>query len=133
DLPAFTNSPVWGPQWVGLGPYRLTRYEEGSFLEGTAFDQYAAGRPKIDKIIFKSIGDANVVVANLLAGAVDVVTMGYSIKPEQVVQLRDSWVAQGKGDAYAVPNNGRDIFLQYRDPEAPWAKDLRFREAMEYS
>ena len=50
DRTAFANTPLWNEQWVGLGPYRLTRWERSSFIEGTAFDQYFAGRPKIDPL-----------------------------------------------------------------------------------
>src|SRR5205823_12569209 len=31
DMTAFQTSPYWNTQWIGLGPYRLTRWERGSF------------------------------------------------------------------------------------------------------
>ena len=34
----FANRTYWNREFVGLGPYRLDRWEPGSFLEATAFD-----------------------------------------------------------------------------------------------
>src|SRR5438552_1268561 len=50
DAVAFTGHSFWTAQYVGAGPYKLDRWEPGSFLEASAFDNYALGRPKIEKI-----------------------------------------------------------------------------------
>src|SRR6266571_3790236 len=73
DVDAFESSPAWRSEFVGLGPYRLTKLEQGSHIEADAFDQYFLGRPKIDRLIIRWVGDVNVMVANLLSGGVDVV------------------------------------------------------------
>src|SRR5262249_44498413 len=64
----FVNLPYWNQSYVGTGPYRLDRWEPGTFMELSAFDGHAGGRPKIDRIQFKWIEDPNTVLANLLAG-----------------------------------------------------------------
>src|SRR5205814_8378360 len=34
---AFGNHPFWTRQYVGLGPYKLDRWEPGAFIEASAF------------------------------------------------------------------------------------------------
>jgi len=127
DYLAFEASPIWTTQWVGLGPYRLSRWEQGSHLEAAAFDHYVLGRPKIDRMLIRFIPDSNVMMANLLAGTVDVAPLASMLKPEQLAELQKIW---GNGDAYASPNAMRILNLQFRDPAAAWVRDLRFRQAM---
>src|SRR5205823_1284364 len=47
---AFLALPFWSAEYVGLGPYKLTRVELGSAAEATAFDGHALGRPRIDQL-----------------------------------------------------------------------------------
>lgn len=131
DKVAFTNSPVWNVQWVGLGPYRLDRWERGSLLEAVAFDRYFLGRAKIDRIVIHYLGDANAMVANILAGSVDAITLGAQLDIGQVVVVREEWAAKGvPGLTLPVPKGVRGIYLQYRDPTAPWVRDPRVRQAL---
>jgi peptide/nickel transport system substrate-binding protein len=44
--------------------------------------------------------------------------------------LRQQWESQGLGSINAVPSRLRQMQLQYRDPTAPWASDVRVRQAM---
>ena len=127
DTVALDGTPLWGRDWVGLGPYRVSVWEEGSHIEALAFDRYALGRPKIDKLIIRFIGDINVIVANLLAGAIDVAPLGVQIKPDQVAEIQRTW---NGGQAFTSPNAQRILTLQFNDPTAPWARDTRFRQAM---
>jgi peptide/nickel transport system substrate-binding protein len=129
DMQAFENSPIWGSQWVGLGPYRVTDLTVDVQLEAEAFDQYILGRPKIDKLVFRIIQDLKVLQTNVMAGAVDVVTPGASFKPEHIFELQRGW----EGDAYTIPIHGRTVFLQWREPGAAWTQDRRFRQAMLHS
>jgi ABC-type transport system substrate-binding protein len=38
---AFSALPFWSREYIGLGPYRLTAWEAGSFFEGEAFAAHA--------------------------------------------------------------------------------------------
>ena len=51
------------------GPWRLTRWEPGAFIEGEAFAGHALGRPKIDRIRIIFTPDPNAALANMLSGA----------------------------------------------------------------
>lgn len=90
DPEAFLNSPYFGPEFVGLGPYRLTKWEPGLHMEFTRFDAYYLGRPKLDTLILQFIPDFNTMVSNALSGAVDV-----SLPPggnnEAVLDVKRRW------------------------------------------
>jgi peptide/nickel transport system substrate-binding protein len=88
DKAAFLQLPYWNVGWVGLGPYKIKEWERASHIIVTANDRYVLGRPKVDEIELKTIPDANSIMANLLAGSVDM-TMGRSLSLDQIVQLRD--------------------------------------------
>jgi len=71
-LAAAANDPYWTREYVGLGPYRLDRWESGAFLEAAAFDGHALGRPRIDRVRLVFINDPNTVLASVLSGDVHV-------------------------------------------------------------
>lgn len=131
DKTLFENSLYWRDEWVGLGPYRLTRWEAGSFIEAAAFDQYFMGRPKIDRVRINYVGDANALVANVLARAVDVVPSGAGLDPSDLVTVRDQWKSTGSEGLLDLSVKGiRTIYLQFRYPAAPWTQDARIRQAL---
>jgi ABC-type transport system substrate-binding protein len=68
----FASHPYFGAleSYVGAGPYKLERWETGAFLEGSAFDNYALGRPEIGRIKVVIVTDKNTALANMLAGEV---------------------------------------------------------------
>ena len=133
DRTAVENSPLWSTQWVGLGPYRLASWTLGSSIEGTAFDQYFLGRPKIDRVIIRYLGDVNTIVANVLAGEVDIVPLGAQFDIPQLVAVRRAWEGTDGGLTMPIPKGVRTIYLQMRDSAAPWAQDVRTRQALLHS
>jgi len=130
DKAAFDNSPFWNTQWVGLGPYRLGQWALGSQIEAIAFDQYYLGRPKIDRLIIRYIGDVNALVANLLSGEIDLIPAGAQLDINQMVAIRQAWDPTGAGQTLLNTKSVRTLYLQFRDPAAPWAQDLRVRQAL---
>jgi peptide/nickel transport system substrate-binding protein len=129
DKQELVNSPYWTREFVGLGPYRLGEWVQASQMELLAFDQYFLGRPKIDRVIVRYFGDANVVVAGLLSGDIDMTPMG-AMKAEQLVAVKNAWDPTGVGTAYAQVGGARNYRFQYRDASAPWAQDVRVRQAL---
>ncbi len=71
DKTAFIDSPYWRTEFVGAGPYKLDRWEQGVEIALRAHDGFVLGKPKIDQIVIKFITDANTIVANLLSGSAD--------------------------------------------------------------
>jgi peptide/nickel transport system substrate-binding protein len=125
----FLNHPYWTREFVGIGPYRMGDWLLGSQLEVVAFDRYFLGRPKIDRVIIRYFGDVNALVASLLAGDTDMTPMG-ALKAEQLKTIKTAWERSGEGTSFAQARGARNYRFQYRDPGAPWAQDVRVRQAL---
>jgi peptide/nickel transport system substrate-binding protein len=54
-----TKSPYWTTpgQAVGTGPFKITAYTEGQFMELSPYDGYWRGKPLLDKIIRREFKD----------------------------------------------------------------------------
>ena len=128
DAEAFAASQVWRTEFIGLGPYKLSSWALGSGLVAEAFDRYFLGRPKIDRLLFQYAPDPQVLTARILAGTVDLVPPGTTIKPEQMVELQRQW-GPNAGVITTAPSDLRVLNINARDPGVPWA-DPRFRQAM---
>jgi peptide/nickel transport system substrate-binding protein len=128
---AFGGHPFWTTQYVGLGPYRVDRWEPGAFLEAVAFDGHALGRPRIDRIELRVIADSNTILANLLAGEVHA-SMPFAMYIEQASVLRGQ---QWDGGIVVVPAGYRKTLVQHRPEYAnPRAiLDVRVRRALAHA
>ena len=129
DKQAFVNSPYWSTRFVGLGPYRLKDWVQGSHIEGLAFDAYVLGRPRIDRVIVRYILDAGVMVASLLGGEIDMVARG-ELTLDDVAPLASAWGSTGEGTVLTAASEVYLALLQYRDPSLPWVNDVRVRQAL---
>src|SRR5581483_11794310 len=131
DPVSFTGHPFWTSQYVGLGPFKLDRWEPGSFLEGSAFDNHALGRPKIDRMRILIINDPQTAMANVLAGDVHYVT-NFTFSVDQGQVLEQTWAATGIGSVLYSPTQRRLGLIQmrpeYQQPRA--LSDVRARYAI---
>jgi peptide/nickel transport system substrate-binding protein len=131
---AFVAHPYWGDGHVGLGPYRLDRWELGSFIEGTSFAGHALGPPRMDRIKLLFIPDPNATVANLLSGNAHAAD-GRSVRFQQAIVLRQRWQETGGGRVILSPTEVRFTIVQAR-PElvTPAALlDQRVRQAVAHA
>ena len=83
DPKEFDNWDFW-KRPVGNGPYRFVKYQPYSFLELEANPHYFNGKPAIDRVILKFVGDAG--VRELMAGNIDAV---YGVRPIDALALAD--------------------------------------------
>src|SRR5262249_6204111 len=90
DKSKLISLPYWTSGYVGAGPYRLREWTAGSHALLDAFDQYPLGRPRIDAIEVRFILDPATLVANILAGEVDL-NLGRGLSVEQALHARDLW------------------------------------------
>jgi peptide/nickel transport system substrate-binding protein len=130
---AFAAHPFWTREYVGVGPYRLEQWEPGTFIDAVAFDGYALGRPKIERIKLRFVSDPNTALANLLAGEAHMATDN-SIA--QVVEgLKGEWAQRFGGRLIHWPNAWRHTFAQHRpelaNPRA--VLDVRVRKALAHA
>ena len=128
---AYGSHPYWTAEYVGAGPYRLHRWEAGGFIEAAAFEGYALGRPRIERIILTWSSDPNATLTRLLSGTVDMAADS-ALQFQQAVVLRHSWAAESKGTVLLSPTQIRHFNIQLR-PEFVTPKailDVRVRRAI---
>lgn len=126
--PGFLGIPYWSSQLMHAGPYKVREWIPDSHVLLDAFDGYVLGRPKIDQVEIKFIGDTNTLVANLLAGSIDM-TVGQGISPEQTADLNRNW-ANGKGVTSPVFGSSVGILIQFMNPNPTALSDVRYRRAL---
>jgi peptide/nickel transport system substrate-binding protein len=136
DTDRFINADYWSTGYVGTGPYRLTNWIPGASQEFTAFPDYVLGSPKIGTVIFRFLGDANTLMANLVSGAIDV-ALPDGLSVEAASELKNSWAAPGTGNEVVLFRDGRYYFMEFQH-RADWAKpaaarDPRVRRAFYYT
>jgi peptide/nickel transport system substrate-binding protein len=124
---AYYSSPVLKPstfdgegrisRLVATGPYRLDRIQRGQSVELSPFIDYWQGRPVFQKVIFKTILDAQARTMALAAGEIDAIADVGGILPEQAAEiaalpgviLKQQEVATTH---YLLFNAGRSFFSQ---------------------
>ena len=94
DKGAFVNSPYFSTEFVGLGPYMLDRWEQGSHMELARFDGYFLGAPSLDRIIIRFIADPSAMVANILSGTIDLV-LPTGVGLETASEVKRRWEGTG--------------------------------------
>jgi len=102
-------TPLMSSEFVGLGPYKIARWQEGVEVQFVRFDEYFLGRAPLDRIIVKYVSDPNTMVANVLAGAVDVV-LSPSINLDVASELKQRWA--GTGNQVLTPVSDSQQFLR---------------------
>lgn len=133
-LDAFVNLPYWTTEFVGLGPFRLERWEPGAQIEGSAFGGHSLGRPKIDRAIVRVVGDENTALTNLLADNVQFAVQ-LSLRFEHALVLKRDWVAPGRGVVHLFPGSSLAGSFQFR-PEFLQSQplmDVRVRKALAHT
>ncbi|MEA2640173.1 MAG: peptide/nickel transport system substrate-binding protein [Chloroflexota bacterium] len=129
---AFLNQPFFSTDFVGLGPFRIARWESGSHMDLTAFDQYFLGRPKLDGIRLQFISDPNTMLANLRARTVQVMTtLGARGDFEAMNELKRDWESSGYGTVIMDPISYRFVEpQQYHNPSPQDLTNPTVRKAM---
>ncbi len=113
DKDAFINSPWFTTEFVGLGPYKLASWELGSHMELARFEDYYQGRPPLDRIVIRFVGDPNALAAGILAGELDVV-LPVTVDLDVALDLRRRW--EGTGNQVRIDVTGQlpQLEMQYR-------------------
>jgi peptide/nickel transport system substrate-binding protein len=133
DPIGFSSHAFWTSAYIGLGPYKLDRWEPGSFLAGSAFDNYALGRPKIDNIEVRFINDAQTALANALAGEAHYV-MGLVFSVDQGATLEREWARMNVAGKVLYSPTQRRLGLfqmrpEYQSPKALSNANVRYAVA----
>jgi len=110
-----------GMQPVGAGPYMLESFNQGQEVVLKAFPDYWAGKPKLDKIIFRYVPEASTRIAALKTGSVDVID---DIPPHLVASIKQD----ANLDVIARPGL-RPLGLALQNSREPF-NDPRVRRAL---
>ncbi|MDR0594674.1 MAG: ABC transporter substrate-binding protein [Bifidobacteriaceae bacterium] len=106
-------------EYIGSGPYTLTEYKRGEYLEFAANPLYSGGQPSIEKLVLRIVSNADTVKAALQTGEVD----ASYVVPAQLADLEGSPVG-----IYPYPE-GRVAYLGVVTPKV----DLKLRQALFFS
>jgi peptide/nickel transport system substrate-binding protein len=131
DPQAFASLPFWTQEYIGLGPYRVERWDPGAAIEAMAFAGHALGRPKIDRIRVIFISDANTALATMLSGEAHYISESV-IWYEEGATLEREWGTRNGGSVLYSPVVFRITLIQNR-PEAAdpgGLRDVRVRKAL---
>jgi peptide/nickel transport system substrate-binding protein len=128
----FMGLKAWREEYVGLGPWKLDRFEPGAFVEGVAFDGFVFGRPKIDRVKVVYMPDTNVAIAALLSGDVHF-SMESLLHDDEGPLLQQGWAANKGGIVLSEPIATRAVEFQGKPEFAnptELATDVRVRQAL---
>jgi peptide/nickel transport system substrate-binding protein len=123
---AFTEQRYWGEEFVGTGAFKLAELVRGSHLTLRANDDYVLGRPKLDEVQIRFIPDGNTLMANVLAGTVEL-TLGQTLSLDQAMQLQ---AQRNEGTMLTAVKNMWLADPQHMDPSPSVVGNPVFRRAL---
>ena len=119
DPAGFSKAPE-GTCAVQCGPYKMTEYKVGEYIRFDRFDDYYGGKPYLDTIYFRVIGDTTSAIAALESGQVDFVT----------VDATSAETVQGKPGIAIWKGASGNVNRLYFNMDDPRFQDVRVRQAI---
>ena len=97
---------------VGNGPYRFKEWKAQQYIEVEANENYFAGRPPLDRIIFKVVPDQENLVLQLKNGEIDFTDRVPPRFFEELSRQEDlvAYIAPGRSYSYLVWNMRNPLF-----------------------
>jgi peptide/nickel transport system substrate-binding protein len=114
----------FGQSPTGSGPYKFVEWVKNDRVVLQANDQYWKGRPKVDRLIFRTIPDEFTRVAELKTGGIDIAT---NLSPARASELRNAPNAQ-----VATVRSLRQLFIGMNMKKKPF-DDIRVRRALNHA
>ena len=108
---------------VGLGPFKYVRWDRSSQVVMEAFDRWWGGKPKLRRVIFKVIPDANTDLAQLRSHELDAYVRAPNYQAPQLLGIKDLKVIE-----YDTTSFGHFDF----NVTSPLLDDVRVRRALIY-
>ena len=118
------NTAEFNRKPVGTGPFKFVEWRRGERLVMEANEQYHGGRPALNRLIFRIIPDAVVLLQELRAGGVDFIE---NPPLTEVARLK-----QTAGLKVLVADNTSYTYVGWRQDLAPF-NDLRVRRALNHA
>lgn len=116
---------------MGSGPFRVESWEPGVHIIAQAHQEWVLGPPKSATLDIRFITDANTILANLLAGELDISAQPW-LPPSSASELKQAWAATGAGSVNVTESRMEHMDLrQYEVPNwQPALTDVRVRQAL---
>jgi len=130
DKSRIRESAYWTTEFVGHGAFQVREFVVGSMVRLDAYPSYALGRPKIDELEVRFITSTPTLVANVLAGEIEM-TIGRGLSLEQGLAIRDQW--RNGSVAVGVLPNWIPIYPQLLDPSPAVVANAQFRRALTHA
>lgn len=132
DPTTFLGHPFWTSGFVGLGPFSMDEYVDGSHIVLRAYEKYYGGRAKVDRIEVRIYSDGNVVIAAFLGGEIDIFPSQSSLLRLEVLRtLDEAWKANGGGRlVYNHAGQFNRASVNLRNPFIGGDANVRVRHAL---
>jgi len=118
------NTAEFNRKPVGTGPFRFVEWRRAERIVMEANDKYHGGRPALNRVIFRIIPDAVVLLQELRSGGVDLLE---NPPLTEVARLK-----QTAGLKVLTADNTSYTYLGWRQDVAPFT-DLRVRRALNHA
>lgn len=113
-------------EFVGLGPYKLDRWNPDETLVYKPFDDFFLGRPKVGTIVMQQLESSEALLTRLLAGTVQMAAP-YGLTFEDGTIVQERWEGTGEGKVYFTPVSLQRLLVK---PDNPLFRDPRVRQAL---
>ena len=114
--PKYAADPKFAEAPVGTGPYKLEAFNRGQDIVLVANPDYWGGKPAIDKVTYRFVGESGTRLSGLVAGEFDVIT---NLLPEFVESVPKSAAVQGLETSVIILSTENEV-----------TKDPRVRQAL---
>src|SRR5207249_1467221 len=113
-------------EFVGLGPYRIDRWNPDETIVYKPFDNFFLGRPKIGTVVVHQLESSQAILTRLLAGQLQMAA-AYGLLLEDGVVAQEQWADRGEGTVDWTPVSLQRIITPL---DNPLFRDARVRKAL---
>ena len=121
--------PHWTTSFVGLGPYRMKDFVQGSHVVLSANPNYVRGKPKIDEVELRIVSDANTAMSNLLSGTAQMLIGSNTLTVDEGLELGNQW-PNSAIEWRSGANQWLVIFPQFVNTNPAILQNVQFRRAL---
>jgi oligopeptide transport system substrate-binding protein len=120
-----TEDPGTPERNIGCGPFRLVEWVHHNYLSVQAFDDYYDGRPELDRIIFRFIGNLSTSLEEYRAGGIDIL--------DEIVSGQREVLRETLGDEMRQWPQMAAYFFGFNHQAEPFKGNKALRQAINYA
>jgi peptide/nickel transport system substrate-binding protein len=112
DKDALAASRFFTSEFVGTGAFKLVHWEPGAFMDFQRFEDYYRGPAKLSRVQLRFVPDPSTMVANILAGAADVV-LPQGVDVDTAHELQQRWRQSGSGNQVLMESEDKQEQFEF--------------------